>query len=70
MEGKEFWKSKTLWFNALAFGVVLATHFGYGDFQPSPEVPVIAAGVVAVINLVLRLLTDQPVKIALKSDKS
>jgi hypothetical protein len=66
-------QSKTLIFNGIALAVALALHFGYGAFEPAPEVDEIAGGIVAVvtvllpilspiINMVLRLVTSKPVK--------
>jgi len=56
---KEWWKSKTLWFNVLALIVAVATGFGFGEFEIDPLVPAIAAGIVALINLILRLVTTK-----------
>ncbi len=60
MTTKAFWKSKTLWFNLLALLVAVAGAFGYGDFQPSPEVQQLALVIVTVVNLVLRFVTREP----------
>ena len=49
---KAFYKSKVFWFNILAVVVVIASQFGFSEFTLDAEV---AAGVVAIINLVLRL---------------
>lgn len=57
---KKWYASKTFWFNLLALAVALASAFGFAEFNPEPEVLVIASGVAAVINLVLRLwFTDK-----------
>ena len=62
MEAKKWYKSKTLWFNGLTLLVVVASGLGFASFQPDPEVQAIGAGVVALINLVLRVVfTSQPV---------
>ncbi|NOZ27967.1 MAG: hypothetical protein GXP39_07945 [Chloroflexi bacterium] len=45
----------------LALLVTVATAFGYGDFEPSPEVQQWALVVVTVINLALRFMTKQPI---------
>lgn len=52
---KKWYASKTFWFNLLALLVALASAFGFADFNPGPEVLVIASGIAAVVNLVLRL---------------
>lgn len=48
-------KSKTVVFNILALLVAIAGGFGFVDFQPTPEITALAAGIVALINLYLRL---------------
>jgi hypothetical protein len=57
MVGKSPFVSKTLVFNALALAVALALQFGFGDFEPAPEVADIAVGIAAVINVLLPILT-------------
>ena len=52
---KEWYLSKTLWFNIITLVVAVASGFGFGEFEPTPEVFAIAAGVVAVVNVVLRV---------------
>jgi len=47
-----------LWFNVLAGALVVAGMLGYAEFAPDADV---LALVVAVMNLVLRLFTQQPV---------
>ena len=62
MEAKKWYTSKTLWFNVLTVVVVVAGGVGYAGFQPDPEMQVIGAGLVAVINLALRVFaTSQPI---------
>jgi hypothetical protein len=60
---KEFWKSKTLWFNVLAVLVFVASQFGFADFSPDPNVLAIVA---AVVNLVLRFFTTKSVALKLR----
>ena len=62
MEGKPFWESKTFWFNLLALVVAVASAFGYREFQPDPEVLQLAVGIIALINLLLRFVTKQPIR--------
>lgn len=57
-ETKPFYQSKTLIFNVLAVLVLIATQFGFGDFKLDAEW---TAGVVAIVNFVLRLVTTKPV---------
>ena len=52
---KKWYLSKTLWFNVVAVAVFIASAFGYADFIPDADVLAIVA---AVLNLVLRLVTN------------
>lgn len=61
MEAKPIWASKTFWFNLLALIVAIASAFGFGVFEPSPEVKQVALGIVAIINIVLRFVTSKRV---------
>ena len=59
---KKFYASKTFWFNGLTLAVVVASGLGFAGFQPDPEIQAIGAGVVAGINLALRVFfTSQPI---------
>jgi len=63
LNGKEWYKSKTIWFNVVYVLLVIfntvAAQVGYSSFEPSPEV-VSIAGVIA--NLILRFFfTEQPI---------
>lgn len=60
-ETKSLWKSKTFWFNTIS-GVIGVVGQIQG-FLPPPALPYVAA-VVAVGNIVLRMITDQPVSIS------
>ena len=62
MESKPFWVSKTLWVNAIA---VLAAVFGaFGmDIGLDPEMQIaLVGGVMAVVNIILRLVTTTSVE--------
>lgn len=61
MESKEFWKSKTLWINAVAIiGVILNSLYGIElDAQSQAT---IASGILGLINIILRLLTKKGLK--------
>ena len=61
---KKFYASKTFWFNALAFilavGIPVLGQYGYtGELSPDLGVFVIPA--IALVNLVLRFLTKEPI---------
>jgi len=62
MEAKSFLRSKTFWFNVLALVMLVATGFGYGEFQADPAITQYGAVVITVINLILRFATRQPVQ--------
>ena len=55
---KKFYLSKTIVFNVLATVVALASAFGYTG-ELSPEFAVFVPALVAIINIVLRFLTDK-----------
>lgn len=57
---KDFWKSKMIWFNVLAFVAALAGQFGYTGELPS-ELGQFVLPAVFLINLLLRFLTKQPI---------
>ena len=59
---KPWYASKTLWFNILFGLVAVAGLFGFADFEPTPQVTEIVAIVVAVINMILRLVTKKAIK--------
>ena len=72
MIGKDPHKSKTLWFNVLAFLVAGAVQYGFKDFKPAPEVEPLAKGLVALVtvamplvgplvNIALRFVTKEPI---------
>ena len=58
---KSIFKSKTFYFNVLAFLVVLANAFGFGDFKPNGTVLEVVAVLIPILNIVLRKITTQPV---------
>ena len=58
---KQFWKSKTFWFNALALVVAVAGAVGYSEFVPGEDAKDISMAVVLVVNLILRFMTKEPI---------
>ena len=57
---KPFYKSKTFWFNALAFVSAVAASYGFtGELAPELQPFVVPA--VTLINVVLRFVTKQGV---------
>jgi hypothetical protein len=63
MFGKEFYKSKTFWFFLLALVVNIAGVFGFAGYAPSIEQQEIIGIVTAVVGIVLRFLTKEPVHV-------
>ena len=57
---KKWYTSKTLWFNSLALFAVVAGSFGFSGELPA-EWAVFVPAIVAVINVILRLVTKEPV---------
>lgn len=61
MESKHWLTSKTLWVNIIAGVAAVSTAFGL-DLGLTPETQTaIVGGIMAVANIVLRLVTKQPV---------
>jgi len=56
---KKWYQSRTLWMNLILGSIAVGTAFGL-DLALSPEEQTaIVGGVIAVVNLVLRLLTSE-----------
>ncbi len=67
MNGKSMFRSKTFWINAItAVAGVLTTLGGSELIQDNPQVAGIAATVIGVVNVILRLVTKEPVSIIAK----
>ena len=59
MDSKPFYQSKTVGFNVMAIIALIASQFGYtGEVTLDAEA---TAGVMAVVNLVLRFFTNKGV---------
>jgi hypothetical protein len=64
MNGKSIAKSKTFWVNlATAVAGVLITLGGSDLIQDNPQMAGIFATVIGVTNVLLRLVTSEPVKV-------
>ncbi len=55
---KKWYKSKTLWFNAVAFGLTVLAAFGYEGTLPEDWAPFVVP-VVALINGLLRIISEK-----------
>lgn len=63
MDTKKWYESKTLWVNLLAGIAAITGAFGI-DIGLTPEVQTtIVTGVMALVNIALRVVTKQPVSI-------
>jgi len=63
MDAKPFWASKTLWVNLLALVASLAAGFGL-DLGLDPETQAaLIGGVMAAVNVLLRLSTTKPLRV-------
>lgn len=60
-KGQALIQSKTFWFNVLSVIVAVATLVGFGDFEPNAEVTAGITTITAVINVLLRLQTKEPI---------
>jgi len=58
---KPIYKSKTFWVNIIAIaGIVLNSYYGI-ELDVETQA-VMATGILAVVNVILRLFTNQPIK--------
>jgi len=62
-DAKPFWASKTLWVNVIAAAAVIAGALGLDLGLDADTQAQLAAAVVIVANIVLRLVTRQPIKL-------
>jgi hypothetical protein len=59
---KNWYESKTVWFNALAGLIMVAGYFGFGEFQPDSRVAELIGLVASLVNLYLRAKTNTALK--------
>lgn len=57
METKKWYMSRTLWTNVIAIIVILCVNFGLEDM--SQQIATAEGAILGVINLVLRIITNQ-----------
>jgi hypothetical protein len=67
---KQFYLSKTFWFNIIVLVLGVAGVFGFSEYVPSDDVTqqvgqvsALVAAAVPVVNIVLRFLTDTKLRI-------
>jgi len=60
---KSIFKSKTFWTNVVAFVAAVSTAFGVDIGLDADSQVAIVGGVMAVVNIVLRVITKDPVRI-------
>lgn len=63
MEAKSIFASRTLWANVIGGVAAVATAFGLDLGLDAEAQTAIVGGIMAVINIVLRLLTTSPVTV-------
>jgi hypothetical protein len=61
MDSKPFWASRTLWINAIALVAAVTGALGIDLGLGADIQTALVAGVMAVVNIVLRLVTDSAV---------
>ena len=59
---KSWWKSKTIWINALTGIAGVLTAITMPDAGLDPKTVGIVGSILAALNIVLRLITDEPIK--------
>lgn len=59
---KEWYESKTLWANIIALVATLLTVFGLDVGLGAEQQASVVAGVMAIVNIVLRFRTDKGIK--------
>jgi len=63
MDSKAWYASKTLWVNVVAGVAAVSTAFGLNLGLDADTQVAIVGGVMAVINVILRVVTKQPVSL-------
>jgi len=61
MNGKKWYASKTLWTNLVGLAAVALSAMGYSVLDDPATQAQVVAGVLAVVNFALRLVTKEPV---------
>ncbi|WP_435100811.1 hypothetical protein [Arhodomonas sp. AD133] len=61
---KPWWASKTLWVNVLALIAAVTGALGIDVGLDAETQTAIVGGIMGVVNIVLRLVTDRPVTVA------
>lgn len=61
MDSKPWWASRTVWVNAVAGVGSLATAFGLDLPLDAGQQAALVGGIMAAINILLRLITTKPV---------
>jgi hypothetical protein len=64
MEAKSIFASRTLWANVIGGAVAIATSFGLDLDIDAEAQTAIVGGIMAVVNIVLRIVTKSPITLA------
>jgi len=59
METKSIWQSKTFWVNLISIGAIIGASCGF-EIDTETQA-VLSTGILAVVNIILRLVTKQPI---------
>jgi hypothetical protein len=59
---KTIWQSKTFWVNLISLGAVIGA--GYGLDIDTETQAVLATGILAVVNIILRFVTNKSVRLS------
>lgn len=60
---KKFYLSRTFWFNGVALLVLVLESFGYVDFVPDENIAQYAAGIITLVNVILRFRTNEAISL-------
>ena len=66
-KGKPWYKSKTIWVNLIALIAILASFKGI-EITPEEQAQIVA-GILAVVNILLRFITHEPVYVSKKLEE-
>lgn len=62
MDPKPVWASKTVWVNAIALASAVALGFGVDLGLDGETQTALVGGIMAVVNIALRFVTEQPLQ--------
>lgn len=60
MESKSIWQSKTFWVNLISIGAIIGAAYGF-EIDTETQA-ILATGILAIMNIILRFITKQPIR--------